>query len=141
MNRPRQSRRIAGALCVQNIEHDSSQTLCPPQRNLLIRNEKVYAITRALSRPIRLILQNTMFHCFSLRFKAFHFSFYDAFSLTATVSAFYVFNRYKWLICRFLACSYKYNPLILNALQIDLYRGLPTHFFDPLGSITPVILP
>lgn len=59
--------------------------------------------------------------------------FADAFSLTTTVSAFYVFNRFKRFISRFLAFSGKYNPLIQSALQIGLYRGLPTHFSTGRG--------
>ena len=58
----------------------------------------------------------------------------DAFSLTTIVSAFYVFNRYKRFISRFLAFSGKYNPLIQSALQIGLYRGLPTHFSTGWGG-------
>ena len=58
----------------------------------------------------------------------------DAFSLTTTVSAFYVFNRYKRFISRFLAFSGKYNSLIQSALQNDLYRGLPTHFSTDRGG-------
>ena len=61
----------------------------------------------------------------------------DAFSLTTTVSAFYVFNRYKRFISRFLAFSGKYNSLILSALQIDLYRGLPTHSLTGRGVSLP----
>ena len=61
----------------------------------------------------------------------------DAFSLTTIVSAFYVFNRYKRFISRFLAFSGKYNSLILSALQIDLYRGLPTHFLTGRGVSLP----
>ena len=61
----------------------------------------------------------------------------DAFSLTTTVSAFYVFNRYKRFISRLLAFSGKYNSLILSALQIDLYRGLPTHSLTGRGVSLP----
>ena len=61
----------------------------------------------------------------------------DAFSLTTTVSAFYVFNRYKRFISRFFAFSGKYNPLIQSALQTDLYRGLPTHFSTGRGGSLP----
>ena len=61
----------------------------------------------------------------------------DAYSLTTAVSAFYVFNRYKRFISRFLAFSGKYNPLIQSALQTDLYRGLPTHFSTGRGGSLP----
>ena len=61
----------------------------------------------------------------------------DAFSLTTTVSAIYVSNRYKRLISSFFALSGKYNSLILSALQIDLYRGLPTHSLTGRGVSLP----
>ena len=45
------------------------------------------------------------------------------------------------LYFQFLAISGKYKPLTLSALQIDLYRGLPTLFFARQGRVTPSILP
>ena len=50
---------------------------------------------------------------------------------------FYIFNRYKRFISRFLSFSDKYNSLILSALQIDLYRGLPTHSLTGRGVSLP----